>query len=159
VNVGLSEPELYCDDEDFVFNNDHGTGTNLFAELELAVAALCGAADPAAALLNDNKPNSTLPVAGLMIVSSSVAIRWPDASFTVAPLNCVARTDCAPSRPVALKCLVLELRTAGASLDGWPCESACARTDAPSIEHAAHTNVIFRNLSFIPTQGCDFYFE
>ena|SRR6185312_9364370 len=106
--------------------------------------------DFTSAPFTDNSAKSTRPDDGLMRVSSIVAIRLPEESFTAAPLNCVARTECSPSLPVALKCLVLQLRLADESLDCWPCDSDCAHADAASIEHAAHTVVIFKNAFVIP---------
>ena len=95
-----------------------------------------------------------------MIVSSMVPTRLPEESLTAAPRNCVARTECSPSRPVALKCLVLQLRLDDESLDGCPCDfETCAPADAASSEDAAQTIVIFRSPFFIAKFFCRFCFE
>jgi hypothetical protein len=77
-------------------------------------------------------------------------MRWPEESFTCAPLSRLARIAWSLFRPVALRCLVLQLRLAEGSLDDWLCESVCAHADAASIEHAAHITVIFKNAFVIP---------
>jgi len=159
VKVGFSVLVAYCADDELVFNNVQGTGTNLFGELGLALASFAEAFAVelpleaelivSAAPFNDSNAKSIRPDLGLMIVSSIVAICLPEESFTAAPINCVARTECSPSLPVALKCLVLKPRVADESFGVWLCDSDCAHADAVNIEHAAHTAEILRNAFFI----------
>jgi hypothetical protein len=90
---------------------------------------------------------STRPEDALMVTSWIVPTRWPEASFTCAPVSLLARTVLSLSRPVALSCLVLQLLWSEESLYCWSCD--CSHADAASIEHAAHTAVIRKNFFVI----------
>jgi hypothetical protein len=157
VNVGCSELVLYCADAD-VLNNDHGTGTSLPLELWLTVVSdvlveelelFIELSDVLLELFSESRAKSTRPEDALIVTSWMVPIRWPEESLTCAPVSLLARTVLSLSRPVALKCFVLQLRLADESLDGWSCDCDCAHADAASIEQAAHTAVIRENFFVI----------
>jgi len=132
VNVGCSELVLYCDDAD-VRNRDHGTGTSL--PLELRFMLLSGVLVEELELfielsdvlleLSESKAKSTRPDDALIVTSWMVPTRWPEESLTCAPVSLLTRTVLSLSRPVALRCLVLQLRLADESLEGWSCDCDC----------------------------------
>jgi hypothetical protein len=156
VKAGCSELELYWDDDADVLNADHGTGTSFPLELRLpAVASEALMLELSVVELDslefsDSKAKSILPELALIITSWIVPTFWPAESFTRAPVSLLARTDFSVLRPVAVKCLVLQLRFADESLDCVSCDCVCdcAQPDA-AIEHAAQRIVIFKNVFFI----------
>jgi hypothetical protein len=162
VNVGCSELVLYWEEAD-VLNSDHGTGTSLPLELRFMLLSVVVVEELELFIelsdvlleLSESNAKSTRPEDGLMITSCTVPTRWPEESLTCAPVSLLARTVLSLSRPVALRCLVLQLRFAEEeSLEGWSCDCDCAHADAASIEQAAHTAVIREN--FFVITSCSF---
>src|SRR5947209_7377973 len=99
VKVGCCSelPLLYCDEVENL-SRDQGTGTNFSLEPEVEPSEF-----------NDNKAKSILPVVGLRMVSWICPARFPEESFTCAPTSLLARSGCSFIRPVAFRCLVLQL--------------------------------------------------
>ncbi len=158
VNVGCSELVLYCEEAD-VRNSDHGTGTSLPLELRFMLLSVVVVVELELFIelsdvlleLSESKAKSTRPEAALIVRSWMVPTLWPEESFTCAPVILLARTVLSLSRPVALRCLVLQLRLADELVDCWSCDCDCdcAHADAASVEQAVQIAVIRENFFVI----------
>ena len=136
VNTCWLEGVLYCAAEGL--RSFHGTGTRFPVASE-------------GVPLSDSNAKSIRPECGFTMMSCSCPARFPEMSLTCAPTSLLARTVVSFMRPVAVRCLVLQLWPDCVWLEeSFGFDGAdCAREDAESSVQVAQMIVTLRNVFVI----------